>query len=115
MNTSKTSVKETSDKKFKTIMFDVDTKDTDVLDCIQLYIENKGQTPCVLETKKGFHVFCYRKFDISKWQQESIDIWLDYCKGKYSLEQAQSLTHSIKEYVSVKDNELGLVYIPDKV
>ena len=110
---SKTSVKETSDKKFKTIMFDVDTKDVDTLDCIQLYIENKGQKPYILETKKGYHVFCYRKFDICKWQQESIDIWVDYCKDNCTLEQVQSLTHSIKEYVSVKDNELGLVYHPN--
>ena len=109
---SKTSVKETSDKKFKTIMFDIDTKDVDTLDCIQLYIENKGQKPYILETKKGYHVFCYRKFDICKWQQESIDIWVDYCKDNCTLEQVQSLTHSIKEYVSVKDNELGLVYHP---
>ena len=115
MFASKTSVKETSDKKFKTIMFDIDTKDVDTLDCIQLYIENKGQKPYILETKKGYHVFCYRKFDICKWQQESIDIWVDYCKDNCTLEQVQSLTHSIKEYVSVKDNELGLVYIPDRV
>ena len=113
MFASKTSVKETSDKKFKTIMFDVDTKDVDTLDCIQLYIENKGQKPYILETKKGYHVFCYRKFDICKWQQESIDIWVDYCKDNCTLEQVQSLTHSIKEYVSVKDNELGLVYHPN--
>lgn len=110
---SETSKVENSSKATKTIMFDVDTKDMGVKQLIEGYIKSKGQTPYVLETKKGYHIFCYRKFNNSYWIPE--------CKQAVELEWQEleptytSLALSCFEnYVSVKENELGLVYHPMK-
>ena len=106
MFASKTSVKETSDKKTKTIMFDVDTKDNRYLNAICEYIKYKKQEPFILETKKGYHVFCYKKFDHSNWRifcNTDATYWQDNPEEKYFY---------VDEYISVKDNELGLVYHP---
>ena len=105
---SKTSVKETSDKKTKTIMFDVDTKDEKYLNAVCDYIKYKKQEAFILETKKGYHVFCYRKFDHADW--------LAICNARltFFMDNPEHEYKHVDEYVSVKDNELGLVYIPDK-
>lgn len=106
MFASKTSVKETSDKKTKTIMFDVDTKDNRYLNAICEYIKYKKQEPFILETKKGYHVFCYKKFDHSDW--------LAICNANltYFMDNPEQEYKHIEEYVSVKDNQLGLIYHP---
>lgn len=78
---------ETSDKAYKTLMFDVDTKDEATLNKVKDYVASKGQPCYILNTKKGYHVVCFRKFDHKDWK-EKID----------------------KEDVSVKDNDMGLVY-----
>ncbi len=115
---SETSKVENSNKATKTIMFDVDTKDEDVLNELKQYILNHNQTPYVLNTKKGYHVFCYRKFDINSWLQltaenhftnatfESPTAKKDYIENRRSYLQG---------LVSVKENELGLVYHPMKM
>lgn len=64
---SKTSVVETSEHGRKTVMFDLDTKDTKVLEFIKDYVKSHGQYPFVLETRQGYHVFCYKKFNITDW------------------------------------------------
>lgn len=106
MFASKTSVKESSDKSGRTLMWDVDTKDSSVLNSIQDYIHSQNQISYILTTKKGYHVFCFRKFDHSKW--------LNYCQEKYNLYRKELHLNydEIQQYVSVKDNELGLVYHP---
>ena len=110
---SETSKKESSEHDFRTIMFDVDTKDLGVKQLIEGYIKSKGETPYVLETKKGYHIFCYKKFNNSYWIPE--------CRNAIELEWQEleptytSLVLSCFEnYVSVKENELGLVYHPMK-
>ena len=110
---SETSKKEASEHNFKTYMFDVDTKDLGIKQLITGYIKSKGIEPYILETKKGYHIFCYKKFNIDNWKQE--------CRSAIELEWQEleptytSLALSCFEnYVSVKENELGLVYHPMK-
>lgn len=115
---SETSKVENSSKVTRTIMFDVDTKEETVLKGLTAYIESKGQTPYILETRKGFHVFCYRKFNLSDWQVGIGDCFLERYKKEYANKDLVSimeyLVHSVKEFVSAKENELGLVYHPMK-
>lgn len=110
---SETSKVENSSKGTKTIMFDVDTKDLGVKQLIESYIKSKKVEPYILETKKGYHIFCYKKFNIDNWKQE--------CRNAIELEwQELEPTYTslalacFENYVSVKENELGLVYHPMK-
>ena len=110
---SETSKKESSEHNLRTIMFDVDTKDLGVKQLIEGYVKSKRVEPYILETKKGYHIFCYKKFNIDNWKQE--------CRSAIELEWQEleptytSLALSCFEnYVSVKENELGLVYHPMK-
>lgn len=116
---SETSKVENSSKSTKTIMFDVDTKDEDVLRAINDYIIEHGQKPYVLNTKKGYHIFCYRKFDIRDWQQYCITYFLEdktpNMGRTLSSEEEKHYIEFFKEVVSVKENELGLVYHPMKM
>lgn len=110
---STTSILEVSDKQKRTVMFDIDTKDQDVLDSILLYITNKKQQPYVLETKKGYHVFCYKKFNIIEWEKETIHGFIKYI-GVYqvNLSRLANIEQFVKDIkqVSVIENQLGLVY-----
>ena len=106
---SETSKVENSSKGTKTIMFDVDTKNSNVVNAIQDYIYRKNQQPYTLQTKKGYHIFCYRKFDLRDWEKYSQEKYELYCK------EVNEIPHDIKEFVSVKENELGLVYHPMKM
>lgn len=110
---SETSKVENSNKATKTIMFDVDTKEGIVLEALICYIKGNGQIPYILETKKGYHVFCYRKFNISNWQQDTVQSFIDTYTGN-KVEDFMKLTHLIIVNVSVKENELGLVYMREK-
>lgn len=110
---SETSKVENSNKSTKTLMFDVDTKDIGIKQLIEGYIKSKGQQPYVLNTKKGYHIFCFRKFDNSGWQREmenAIELEQQELEPMYN----SLALHCFKNYVSVKENELGLVYHPEK-
>lgn len=111
---SETSKKEASEHNFKTIMFDVDTKDIKVLDALVFYISNNKQHPYILETKKGYHVFCYKKFSMNNWEQDVVEAFYKEYRKTVTIEDMEELTHLVAEYVSVKENELGLVYHPMK-
>ena len=112
---SETSKIENSSKVTKTIMFDVDTKDIKVLDALTFYIRNNKEHPYILETKKGYHIFCYKKFNTDNWEQDVVEAFLkEYRKTTKIVEDLVELTHLVKEYVSMKPNELGLVYHPLK-
>lgn len=110
---SETSKVENSCKDRKTIMFDVDTQDGIVLEALIAYIKGNGEFPYILETKKGYHVFCYKRFDSRNWEQGVVQAFMDTYKGQ-KVEDIERLVHLIKEYVSMKSNELGLVYHPEK-
>ena len=110
---SQTSKIENSCKNVRTIMFDVDTQEGDVLEALVCYIRSKEQVPYILTTKKGYHVFCFKKFDHSSWQQDTIQCFINTYTGT-NIEVLQQLTHNVVTYVSVKQNELGLVYHPMK-
>lgn len=110
---SETSKVENSCKDKKTIMFDVDTKEGIVLEALICYIKSKEEPPYILDTKKGYHIFCYRKFDSSNWKQDVIQAYIDTRKGQ-KVEVIGRLVHLVKEYVSMKGNEIGLVYLPEK-
>lgn len=106
---SETSKVENSAKTGRTLMWDVDTKDVVIKQCILDYIKSKDQIPYILDTKKGYHIFCYRKFN-------HVD-WLDAVYYIYSVKTEDTGTMSkewFKDIVSVKANELGLVYHPMK-
>lgn len=109
---SETSKVENSSKSTKTLMFDVDTKEETVRKVVCDYIESEHQVPLVLETKKGYHIFCFRKFNHANW--------LEFCFSNY-LRDTDCLSPRLiytksefKNTVSVKENELGLVYHPEK-
>ena len=106
---SETSKVENSSKGTKTIMFDVDTKNSNVYNAVIDYIISKVQQPYTLQTKKGYHIFCYRKFNHADW--------LKYIQEKYELycKEVNEEPKDIEEFVSVKENELGLVYHPMKM
>lgn len=110
---SETSKVENSCKDKRTIMFDIDTKEGIVLEAVICYIRNKGGVPYVLETKKGYHVFCYKRFGSSNWEQGVVQAFIDTYKGQ-KVEDFVKLVHLVKENVSMKPNELGLVYHPEK-
>ena len=111
---SETSKVENSSKGTKTIMFDVDTKDKDILKAIREYVFSKVHNyPFVLETKKGYHVFCYRKFDISDWLNSSY-LYYEQNLSKSGFTESYKNFDEFKQLVSVKENELGLVYHPMK-
>lgn len=117
---SETSKVENSCKDTKTIMFDVDTTDTEIVDLVKGYIEHNKQVPYILKTKKGYHIFCFKKFNHSDWLD---DMTCAYVRDKENeLSQGEYLdsfqVYEYREYisdrVSVKENELGLVYHPMK-
>lgn len=113
--TSKTSVKEVSDKNMRTIMFDVDTRSQVVLRAVRKYITNSGQIPYVLDSKQGYHVFCYKKFDNSNWKTELLPILVDVILNRYEATEQQakkSAEQILQNYVNVEDNRLALVYHP---
>lgn len=110
---SETSKVENSCKNKRTIMFDVDTKEGIVLEAVICYIRSKDEIPYVLVTKKGYHVFCYRKFDSSNWEQNVVQAFIDTYAGQ-KVGDIERLVHLVKENVSMSFNELGLVYHPMK-
>ena len=115
---SETSKVENSSKGTKTIMFDVDTKDSQIKQAVIDYIESKGQKAFILETKKGYHIFCFRKFNHADWLNYISQIYMSYFENiNYYVEDnvVQEYTNKIQELVSVKENELGLVYHPMKM
>ena len=109
---SETSKVENSSKTTKTLMWDVDTDDDRVMKSVVNYIIEKQVVPNLLGTKKGYHVFCYRKFNHKDW--------LDGCYRNYIALQRYGFKDEpmgkdeYKKLVSVKENELGLVYHPMK-
>ena len=110
---SETSKVENSCKDKRTIMFDIDTKEGIVVEAVICYIRNKGEFPYILDTKKGYHVFCYKRFDSSYWEQDVVQAFIDvYTEQR--VEDIEGLVHLVKENVSMKPNELGLVYHPEK-
>ena len=110
---SETSKVENSSKSTKTLMWDVDTTDEIIVDSVCNYIESKGQKPCMLKTKKGYHIFCFRKFNHLDWQDKCCEFICDD-PNMTSRDEIISCHEKFNETVSVKENELGLVYHPMK-
>lgn len=115
---SETSKVENSSKSTKTLMWDVDTKDSQIKQAVVDYIESKGQKAFILKTKKGYHIFCFRKFNHADWLNYISQIYMSHFENidYYTKENVvQEYTNKIQELVSVKENELGLVYHPMKM
>ena len=110
---SETSKVENSSKSTKTLMWDVDTTNEVIVDSVLDYIESKGQKPYILKTKKGYHIFCFRKFDHKDWQDKCCGFICDN-PDMTSRDEVISYHEMLGETVSVKENELGLVYHPMK-
>lgn len=92
------SIKESSNKDSRMWMFDVDSKDPDLLDYIQCACQ-----PCkhfVLESVKGYHV-CVFKSNGRFFNKEVF-----YTQYPYLWEK--------KDLWSLSENSMGLVYVPDK-
>lgn len=118
---SETSKVENSSKSTKTIMFDVDTQSTYTKQAVEKYIRDKGQEAYCLQTKKGYHIFCYKKFNHQDWEKEitnNLEQTLSNLSNFESMgiikDKLKDYTINLKQYVSVKENELGLVYHPEK-
>lgn len=115
---SETSKVENSSKSTRTLMWDVDTKDSQIKQAVIDYIEHEGQKPFILETKKGYHIFCYRKFNHSGWLVYTSEMYMSNFENVNCYienEVKQKYRNKIQELVSVKENELGLVYHPMKM
>lgn len=109
---SETSKVEVSAKATKTLMWDVDTKHSLYLQGLVDYIsKDHGQIPFVLETKKGYHVVCFRKFNHQDWLARVY--WYMYGEDFAPITKKCCL-EKIANNMSVKENELGLVYHPMK-
>lgn len=109
------SVIETSEHKSRTIMFDVDTKNEDILEIVKLYILENNETPYCLETKKGYHVFCYKKFKTENWVEVMTERYFNDIKFEDIIAEnnyKSSFKARLSNVVSMKPNELGLVYLP---
>lgn len=115
---SETSKVENSSKATKTLMWDVDTKDTDILKTIREYVYSKIHNyPFVLETKKGYHVVCFRKFNHQDWLDCCVQYQFNHVQFENAVAEKDYMTSfkaRFQELVSVKENELGLVYHPMK-
>lgn len=113
-----TSIKESSEHDRRTLMWDVDTKDKDILKIIREYIYSKTHNyPFVLNTKKGYHVFCYKKFNNDNWLDWCVQYrfnHIDFESAVAEKDYMSSFKSRLQELVSVKDNELGLIYHPMK-
>ena len=112
---SETSKVENSSKTTKTLMWDVDSSDVEVVNHVHEYIRSKGQEPFTLKTKKGYHVFCYRKFDHRDWLDWCVEHNFKHTEFEDAVAEKDfksSYKNRFKEIVSVKENELGLVYHP---
>lgn len=99
---------DSSDTEMKTIMFDVDTKNSAVLEALICYIREKNQIPYILTTKKGYHVFCYKKFNLIHWDTFATSCFIDTYPGTNTETIKQLISDMTK--VSMKENQLGLVY-----
>ena len=102
---------EVSEHSRRTIMFDVDSKSQMLVNSLAYYIQSQGQEAHVLKTKKGYHVFCYKKFNSSNWEQDSLDLFYKVNKLQLVLKDLELLTSLLRNDVSMKPNELGLVYM----
>lgn len=114
---SQTSKVENSSKGTKTLMWDVDTKNSQIKQAVVDYIESKRQKAFILETKKGYHIFCFRKFNHADWLNYISQIYMSHFENinYYTKDNViQEYTNKIQKLVSVKENELGLVYHPMK-
>ena len=116
---SETSKVENSSKSTKTLMWDVDTKDNDILKIVREYIFSKTHNyPFVLNTKKGYHVVCYRKFNHADWLEWCVQYRFNNVNFESAIAEKDYMTSfrtKLQELVSVKENELGLVYHPMKM
>ena len=99
---------DSSDNEMKTIMFDVDTKNATVLEALICYIREKNQVPYILNTKKGYHIVCYKKFDATFWSDFVPSCFIDTYPGT-NTETIKQLISDMNK-VSMKENQLGLVY-----
>lgn len=99
---------DSSDNEMKTIMFDVDTKNAAVLEALICYIREKNQVPYILNTKKGYHIVCYKKFNTIHWDTFSVSCFID----TYPNTNTETIKQLISDMnkVSMKENQLGLVY-----
>ncbi len=113
---SETSKIENSSKSTKTIMFDIDTSDPIIVGAVECYFMSKDQRYYNLKTKKGYHCFGYKKFDHSDWENWCIEYLDRECSNFYEMNKDEIINMKQKfiETVSVKPNELGLVYHPMK-
>ena len=114
---SETSKVENSSKGTKTLMWDVDTKQIEIVNHVHEYIRSKGQEPFTLKTKKGYHVVCFRKFNHSDWLDWCVEHEYKHTEFENKIAEKDFKTtykNLFQGLVSVKENELGLVYHPMK-
>lgn len=106
---SESSKKEASEHDLRTVMWDVDIKESIIVEALDDYIISKGLKSYIIESKKGFHVFCYKKFNTSNWEQEVIDTYRKVHK-EARLNSMVQLTHLVHDFATLKDNAMCLVY-----
>lgn len=113
---------ESSDKTSKTLMFDVDTKDDLALQLVKIYLQEKQGKSFILETRKGYHIVCYKKFDTKVWESEMLDYYKKYLDKYYYVRDVEKEdlirnagNHIFTNNISLNPNQLGLVYHPEKV
>ncbi len=101
---SASSVSESSDKRFRRWMFDIDTKDNNLknhlLNCFMINRYN----PILFETKNGYHIVTDRCFNAHKFVDEELP------DAAYKVHlQMYWLDKNNKPLVEVKDNSMVLV------
>lgn len=114
---SESSKVEASCKGRKTLMFDIDISDLNILNDVSNYITRRTKrAPYLLRTKKGWHLFCYREFPFTTWEDaldEIVDVHFQTTKFENTIAEIDyknTYKNILKNAVSVIPNNLGLVY-----
>lgn len=114
------SLVECSDKGSRTLMFDVDSKDKLALEIVKLYLTEKKVKYYVLNTRQGYHIVCYKKFDTKNLNTDIVKCYSNFldrydvipkCDRPPLVDRADSY---VCNYIRVNPNQLGLVYHPEK-
>ena len=112
-----TSVVHSSEPSKKTLMFDIDVKDENILKVVQDYLNWKsnlcvrnhvdGFYYVILDTVKGWHVIATKKFDSSDWLDFAVEETYHILADK----ESSARRVWVNENMSLKVNQLCLVYM----
>ena len=112
-----TSLVNSSEHSHKTIMFDVDTNDEQIKEAVVKYIEQNKQTPYIFNSKKGYHIVCFKKFNSTNWKEDMAKLItpsITQSNEEWNEGTKHVFIEKVEANISMQDNALLLVYHPEK-